>query len=319
MAPSAPTNHHTIISKLPPKPNSKSTTAAAKQPLVCFSVAAYAKSVVKHLHSSPHNIPIEQGLTDQELASLEAAFDFTFPPDLRTILQEGLPVGPAFPNWRSSSHQQLRILLSLPSRSLLRQVSNGTLWCESWGPKRSPRHRHSDADVANQLVMKAPVLVPIYRNCYVPSRPNVAGNPVLYIDAERVRVLSYDITRFFCQEFGFVHVPAWAPRAARRIEFWSEVVGREETRGWWSGEDLAECLEEVFWRLREGGWKEEEVKEMMMMDGCGEKVRSGPHMTGDGYEEAGVEWRVKVLSMVLLRGGWTKEDVMDSLGLEGTG
>ncbi|KAB2617637.1 hypothetical protein D8674_013506 [Pyrus ussuriensis x Pyrus communis] len=315
MAPSTTNNQHT---KLPPKPTSKSTTAPAKQPLVCFSVAAYAKSVVNHLHSSPHTIPIEQGLTDEELASLEAAFDFTFPPDLRAILKEGLPVDPAFPNWRSSSHQQLRIILSLPSRSLIRQVSNGTLWCKSWGPKPSPHHRHSDVDVANQLLKRAPVLVPIYRNCYVPSRPTVAGNPVLYIDAERVRVLSCDITRFFCQEFGFMHVPVWAPKVARRIEFWSDVAAREERRGWWSSYKLAECLEEVFWRLREGGWEEEEVREMMMMDGYGGKMRSGPYAMGDGNDEAGVGWHVKVLSMVLLRGGWTKEDVIDSLGLGGT-
>lgn len=313
MAPTT-TNNHTHSK--PPKPNSTVTTTT-KKPLVCFSFAAYAKSLINHLKSSPLNIPVEQGLTDPELASIEATFDFAFPPDLRAILQEGLPVGPTFPNWRSSSLQQLRILLSLPSFSLLRRVSRGSLWCQSWGPKPPPGD-HDHADVAKQLLEKAPVLVPVHRNCYVPSRPGVAGNPVLYVDAENVTVLSCDVTRFFCQEFGFAHVPVWAPKTTRWIDFWSEVVARGETRGWWSGDEcFGGCLEEVFWRLREGGWAEEEVREMMMMDGCDGMIeKSGPHVMGDSEDETSVGWRVRVLSMVLLRGGWTREDIVDCLGVE---
>lgn len=146
----------------------------------------------------------------------------------------------------------------------------------------------------------------------------MAGNPVLYVDSECVRVLSCDVTRFFCQEFGFMQVPAWAPKVPRRIEFWSEVAAASGVKGeWWSGEEyLGGCLEEVFWRLREGGWKEDEVREMMLMDGCccnGKIIEStGPH----GADEGSLRWRVRVMSMVLLRGGWTKEDVMDSLGLD---
>lgn len=163
----------------------------------------------------------------------------------------------------------------------------------------------------------------------------MAGNPVLCVDNEGVRILSCDITGFF-QEFEFLHVgdlglskrlnvnvPAWAAKAAKRVEFWTEasertaamrvVEERGDTRGWWSGE-LSGCLEEVFWTLREGGWTEEEVREMMMIDGCdGGDGEGGPEVLGD---KEGVVWHLRLLSLILLRAGWTREDVVYSLGLQ---
>ncbi|XVF15361.1 hypothetical protein REPUB_Repub09cG0145600 [Reevesia pubescens] len=310
--------------------------------LVCFSFAAYSKTLIDHLKSL--DIPILPGLTDQEFSSIESTFHFTFPPDLRSILQEGLPIDPSFPNWRSSSPQQLNSLLNLPFLSLSKNITFHNFWSDSWGPK--PSNSNEALALVKKLSQKAPLLVPIYRNCYIPSIPNVAGNPVFYVDGEEVRILSFDITRFF-QEVESLrrggafkpfmrrktngvnnNVPAWAATAARRIEFWTDVaergrrvVAREVTRGWWSkgeleaGSELGGCLEEVFWRLREGGWRDEEVREMMMMDGYDHnqnKEKYGTQLVMDGEDAA---WHVMVLSVVLLRAGWTREDVVYSLDL----
>ncbi|OMO56369.1 hypothetical protein CCACVL1_26590 [Corchorus capsularis] len=327
--------------------------------LVCFSFAAYSKALIDHLKTL--DIPILPGLTDQEFSAIESTFHFSFPPDLRSILQEGLPLDPSFPNWRSSSPQQLNILLNLPSLSLSKNVSLHNFWSDSWGSR--PENPNEALALVKRLLTKAPLLVPIYRNCYVPSTPNVAGNPVFYVDGEEVRILSFDITRFF-QEVEFLrrggvikpfmrkkkknmmnsgsfksNVPAWAATVARRIQFWTDVaekgrrvVERGVTQGWWSkyGTDqteeeeertsssgLGECLEEAFWKLREGGWKEEEVREMMM-DGCDQnnkdedKETSGTELVMNGSDAA---WHVRVLSVVLLRAGWTREDVVYSLDL----
>lgn len=102
--------------------------------------------------------------------------------------------------------------------------------------------------MVKDLLRNAPLLVPVYRNCYIPSTPNLSGNPVFYVDTEEIRILSFDITRFF-QELELltrsgvskpfmrkkansvnVNVPAWAATAPRRIEFWTEV---EENSGAW--------------------------------------------------------------------------------------
>lgn len=309
--------------------------------LVCFSFAAYAKSLIDHLKSS--NIPILQGLSNSEFFSIEATFNFTFPPDLRSILQEGLPVAPGFPNWRSSSPQQIQILINLPNLALLKQVFDKNLWVQSWGDQ--PDDINKSLEIVKQLLNRASVLVPIYRNCYIPSSPNVAGNPVLYIDTESVTVLSFDVTGFF-QEFEFLNggtalrptssfpnralkanLPAWAAKAPKRIEFWTEVAEREKmlllpeesgnTRRWWSGYDLEGCLEKVFTSLREGGWKEEEVREMMIMDGSDGGMMSEASVTQRmGDDEESVAWHVRILSVVLLRAGWTREDVVYSFGLQ---
>ncbi|GKU98746.1 hypothetical protein SLEP1_g11703 [Rubroshorea leprosula] len=304
------------------------TTAAAPKPkFICFSLAAYAKKFIAYLRSL--DIPILPGLTDQEFASIESTFHFIFPPDLRSILQEGLPTGPSFPNWRSSSLQQLQIILNLPFLSLSKNFSLREFWSDSWGPK--PGSTMDALSLVKQLSQKAPVLVPICRNCYIPSSPNLAGNPVFYIDGEDVRILSYDVTSFF-QEVEFIQVgcvlkpflrkncnvnrPAWAATTARRIEFWTEVVERRRRAGsWWMDGGhfkLGCCLEAAFWRLKNGGWTEEEVREMMMMDG-GDDPKFGADSVRD---ERGVLWHVRVLPLVLLRAGWTREDVAYSLDLQ---
>lgn len=321
----------TLTSIRPQNPTSK---------LVCFSFAAYAKTVIEYLKC--FNIPVLPGLTDSEFSSIESTFNFSFPPDLRSILQEGLPVGHHFPNWRSSSPQQLKLLLNLPFLKISKNVANNNYWVRSWGDKPDDSNRR--LDIVKEFLDNAPVLVPIYGNCYIPSTPNAAGNPVFYVDDGGVRVLSFDVARFF-QEVEFlqiglhfirpgilprnqripINVPAWAATAARRIDFWTEVaergrkmVVRDDTHGWWSGGDLVywelgDCLEDVFWKLRDGGWREEEVREMMMIDGCDNKEEKG---SGAKVGKEDVVWQLKVMSTVLLRAGWSREDVVYSLDLQ---
>ncbi|XP_062101268.1 uncharacterized protein LOC133807121 [Humulus lupulus] len=308
--------------------------------LVCFSFAAYAKNLIQNLRSS--DVPVAGGLSNVEFSSIESLFNFSFPPDLRSILREGLPIGSGFPNWRSSSAQQLYILINLPILGLLKQISRRNFWLESWGP--FPDDINRALEIAKKFLSKAPVLVPLYRNCYIPSTPNAAGNPVFYVDGEEVRILSYDITGFF-QDFEFlnggggirrssansrVNAPAWAAKSAREIELWTEVANKRRrvnaaaSGAWWSGDDeLSECLEEVSQKLREGGWREEEVREMMMMDGYDDDDQTGEVViecgegegVGGGDLEEAMAWHVRTLSVVLLRAGWTMEDVVYSLDL----
>ncbi|CAN0917662.1 hypothetical protein LINGRAHAP2_LOCUS30444 [Linum grandiflorum] len=247
----------------PPKP--KASSIAKHQ--VCFSFAAYAKKLINYLKSL--HIPIHPGLTHPEFSDLESRLNFSFPPDLRSILQEGLPFGPNFPNWRSSS---LYHLLILPVSNLSDNIRFNHFWVDSWGTR--PADSSQLKETAKTLLDSAPPLVPIYRNCYIPVSPAAAGNPVFYVDDKVVRILSFDIFGFF-QRNKFIDsdlkitLPAWAATRAREIEFWTEAAKTEKRATEGGGTmKLAVCLEEVFWRSRDGGWKEEEVREMMIMDGC---------------------------------------------------
>lgn len=332
------------------KKSASNTHQTPKPVRVCFSFAAYAKNLIDQLHNS--NLQVTKGLTDSEFSYIESTFRFAFPPDLRSILREGLPVDPGFPNWRSSSTQQLRILIDLPFLNLCRQVSRRKFWVDSWGIR--PRDDDEAVDLAKGLLRNAPVLVPIYRHFYIPASPFLAGNPVFYVNGDKIRVWSFDVSGFFQQvefsgngEFSkrptsllnLLNAPAWAATEAREIPFWTELSernkgevrgvvseeARDDTRGWWSGK-LGGCLEEVYGRLKEGGWKEDEVREMMMMDGCDEKLSwssssSSPLDQDDSSSNSTcrkdeVELHVRVLSETLLRAGWSSEEVMDLLGFQ---
>ncbi|TKY70698.1 hypothetical protein E2542_SST06989 [Spatholobus suberectus] len=279
---------------------------------ICFSFAAYANNLLNRLKSS--NVVIDEGLSDAELADLESKLKFTFPPDLRAILQQGLPISQGFPNWRSSSTQQLQILLNLPASSILRRVSNARFWHPSWGPEPPDPTR-----ALRGLLNDAPRLVPIYRHCYIPSSPDDAGNPVFYVDNDGdVRLLSFDVAGFF-REFlsREPEEPVWAATAARRIRFWSELAEARCGRWWWWGGakgKLSGCLERVVWRLREGGWPEEEIREMMTAEE-NHNQKQKPELKLKDKEA--MAWHVRVLSLVLLRAGWSREDVVYSLGVVG--
>ncbi|KAL9660442.1 hypothetical protein QQ045_025257 [Rhodiola kirilowii] len=241
---------------------------------VCFSFAAYAKSLIDHLITNCH-IPVQEGLSDDEFRQIEATLGFQFPPDLRSILREGIPVGAGFPNWRSASKQQLQVLIKLPLLGISKSVGDGIFWLNSWGVK--PRYREQAVMVAEKMLRAAPPLIPIYKNFYIPSDPNLAGNPVFDVTGGEVRVAGFDIAGFFEQRVEFsdrrVMAPAWKATETRRIVTWTDMAeaGREGSGGWWCGAkcggELAKGLEEAFWKLRDGGWDEEEVMEMMQMDG----------------------------------------------------
>ncbi|VVB08369.1 unnamed protein product [Arabis nemorensis] len=233
----------------------------------------YCKTTISHLKSLT-GLHILPGLTNQEISAVESSLGFSFPLDLRSILQTGLPVGTQYPNWRSGS---TRNHLLLPLLHISNIVARNGFWVDSWGTRPG-----SDAEalsLVKKLMEIAPVLVPVYGDFYVPSTtPNLAGNPVFQIDGDGVRVLSCDVAGFLQglnrRNYGD------SRRRRRRVEFWSDVaerggmkmtVEREPTRGWWSAsgcdERLSACLEDAFWKLRRGGWKEDEVRDMMMMDG----------------------------------------------------
>ncbi|KAJ4756191.1 hypothetical protein LUZ62_090596 [Rhynchospora pubera] len=141
------------------------------------SFAELASSILSHLSLS--SVQIEPGLSDSDLVRIESELSITFPPDLRTLLSLGLPSGTGFPNWR---HRPLHPILNLPL-------------------KKIPLVGHSPLG-------KAPRLIPVYKNCYIPALPCLAGNPVFRVDEDSVSIAGVDLADFFSRETGFLAPPA---------------------------------------------------------------------------------------------------------------
>ncbi|KAH0450030.1 hypothetical protein IEQ34_020722 [Dendrobium chrysotoxum] len=279
---------------------------------VCFSFAAYSKTVLDHLKSS--GVHIAAGLSDDEFAAIESSLGFQFPPDLYSILREGLPVGAGFPNWRFASLQQLQVLVSLPASDLLYEISHSLVWPLAWGP-RPDSHTESIAR-AQSLLAGAPKLVPVYRHFYIAATPNLAGNPVFYILGGDVRCCGFDLSDFFCRKelcFLPAAAPSWAATEARRVEVWTDLAsGGFITGGGTHG--LERLMKALGWRLREGGWEEKEVREMLMMgrsDGVKDGMRDRRTVVMDRLD---LMWHVRLQALSLLRSGWSAEDVVYSMG-----
>jgi len=168
------------------------------------SFSVFAGKAIQHLRTK-HKIPIEKGLSDEEFVRIEATFGFTFPPDLRAVLQQGVPVGVGFPDWRSGGSQQLRMRLNLPIAGLSYEVAQERFWCKQWGHK--PRDTEKAAEIARANLKKVPLLVPLYGHCYIPSSPNLAGNPVFFVYKSDVFCCGFDLGDFFDRETFGLHEP----------------------------------------------------------------------------------------------------------------
>ncbi|XP_020697378.1 uncharacterized protein LOC110110308 [Dendrobium catenatum] len=191
---------------------------------ICFSFAAYSKTVLDHLKSSGVHIAA------------------------------GLLVGAGFPNWRFASLQQLQVLVSLPASDFLYEISHSLVWPLVWGP-----HPYSHAESiarAQSLLAGALKLIPVYRHFYIVATPNIAGNPVFYIIGGDVRCCGFDLSDFFCfKELCFLPAaaPSWTATEARRVEVWTDLA----SGGFITGDGthgLERLMKALGWRLWEGGW-----------------------------------------------------------------
>ncbi|KAK9166362.1 hypothetical protein Scep_001553 [Stephania cephalantha] len=348
-----------------------SPTSSTAPSLPSFNNLAH--KVITHLRNS--SIPVLPGLSDSEFARAEAEFGFSFPPDLRAVLSAGLPVSPGFPDWRAptASRLQLRASLDLPIAAVSLQIARNSLWPKSWGPK--PSHPEKALRIARNALKKAPLLIPLFNHCYIPSNPSLAGNPIFFVDEDQIFCCGSDLSDFFERESLFVRsddntkhrhfigstsnlhhrrsldsssisstssTTSAAARTPRWVEFWSdaatdrrrrnsnsssssstsssasperlfEIEKRRASRGftprWVEG-----YLERVGTVLREGGWGESDVSEIV-------NVSASRFFEGDSVVLLD---RRAVLDALLLKAdrfsdslrkaGWSAHEVTEALG-----
>lgn len=172
---------------------------------------------------SDRGIVVEDGLTEVEAKDAEYRFGFHFPPDLRALLQTGLPVGDRFPDWRDGDESRLRGDLAWPLEGMRFDIQHNAFWLSGWGPR--PGSLEDAFQLATQAVAKAPPLVPIYGHRYIPTDPARAGNPVFSVYQTDIITSGKDLLSYFSHEFHGVarwHTP---PLDVRLIRFWSELAG----------------------------------------------------------------------------------------------
>ncbi|XP_062194075.1 uncharacterized protein LOC133897377 [Phragmites australis] len=247
MAGLAPAAHAAGLRRLSTRAAAGPASASASPRHGLHSFHGVAAAVLSHLRAA--GVAVLPGLSDAEFARAEAGVGFTFPPDLRAVLAQGLPSGSGFPDWRGRAG--LCAAFDLPVAAASLQIARGALWPRCWGP------RPADPDRARRLarsaIRRAPLLVPLFDRCYVPCRPCLAGNPVFFVTDDRVLCCGLDVLHFFTRESSFqpleVSSPLASPlcgtstsytrrsldavccgQAPRWIEFWSDAASDRRRR-----------------------------------------------------------------------------------------
>ena len=162
-------------------------------------------------------VMLGRGLSEEELAGVEADFGFRFPPDLRAMLAVFQPMGEEWPDWRGN-RQRLLEWLDEPADGIEFDVEENGFWLAAWGER--PEDDDDAVEEARRQVALAPVLIPLFGHRFLPSRPVEAGNPVFSVIQSEIAVLAPDLAGWLEAEWG-IERPGWSRAEARPIELWS--------------------------------------------------------------------------------------------------
>ena len=163
---------------------------------------------------------IDEGMSADELDSVEQLFGVRFADVHRAFLEIGLPLGPHWPNWRARGSRGVRAQLRLPTDGVVADVLDHDFWPASWGPR--PTTDAARAALARAELARVPQLVPLYARCYLPAGDRRPETPVLTVDRTSVVVGGHDLAHYVGQVFA-MHDPEPAGRPLR-VPFWSDLV-----------------------------------------------------------------------------------------------
>jgi hypothetical protein len=186
----------------------------------------YAHLAIDYLKQN-HNVIFENGLSDPEVETIERSYGFTFPPDLRLLLQTALPVSDDFPNWRadpytpiikSIAHFTLMDRFNWPYEGIRFDIEHANYWKGEWGKR--PSSLEKAFEVAREHISQVPTLIPIFAHRYIPDDPLLPDNPVFSVYQTDIIYYGSDLPSYLAAEFEVPNpYPAVEPR---KIKFWSD-------------------------------------------------------------------------------------------------
>lgn len=192
---------------------------------------AFVERLAAFLKSGPDRVDqLDPGLSDAEVQGIENRLCFTFPPDLRAILQFVVPIGGQWPNWRGGNDHDISSRLNWPLNGIRFDVESNGFWLDEWGPK--PRETNQRLELLRHVLGRAPRLVPVYSHRFIPAEPLDAGNPVFSVHQTDIIIYGNDLADYFHREFG-IPLPEAAARQPRPIRFWSDALAwRDQERNY---------------------------------------------------------------------------------------
>ncbi|MEJ8302771.1 SMI1/KNR4 family protein [Saccharibacillus sacchari] len=170
------------------------------------------------------NITLDPGLTQEEIQRAEQEYSISFPPDLRELLQQALPYGESFPDWRNLSSRNIKRIrerLNQPLEGVLFDIEHSGFWPDRWGTK--PPERAQARAAAEQHLQLVPKLIPIRGHRYLPATPHQAGNPVFSVHQTDVIPYGENLADYFEIEFRHKRYEEMNVAKIKPIDFWGEL------------------------------------------------------------------------------------------------
>jgi hypothetical protein len=194
---------------------------------------------------------VKPGLSEPELLEIEARYGVRFPPDLRSLLEVGVPVTRTkrglfvWPDWATDDRRERSWIasnLAAPIDHILRAVEHEPWWWTAWGER--PSSKAEGVRVAEAALRGAPRLVWLGGGGYLPFVPDASGNALFWINPNaggEAYVVARNLTTLNWHNYGVE--PPWPedlPKrrpsiwdqgrfeeeaaAARWVPFWSELA-----------------------------------------------------------------------------------------------
>ena len=162
---------------------------------------------------------ITDPLSAVEVGDVEAAVGAPLPPELRSFLSIGLPVGDAWPRWREPT-RVVEEWQSLLLEMFDFDIDENDYWFPGWGPRPSDL---ADAKaIARAEVTEWPPLVPVHAHRVIATDPSSVGNPVWSFSQPVDTVyLGVDFGDYLSREFRLPPPPRRRQRP-RYIEYWTD-------------------------------------------------------------------------------------------------
>jgi hypothetical protein len=167
----------------------------------------------------------DEGLTKEEIQSIQSRYHIIFPPDLKEFLSISLPISDLFINWRSIEKENIeRIydIINWPLEGIIFDIENNAFWYEKWGKK--PETLNEAIEICKIEYAKAPTMIPIYSHRYIPSVPYEIDNPVFSIYQTDIIYYGKNLVDYLLVEFGLKKHQDIKFNKIKNIEFWTDLA-----------------------------------------------------------------------------------------------
>jgi hypothetical protein len=161
-----------------------------------------------------------RGLSDDEVASIEAQLEFAVPDDFAYLFKNLQDPGRVLFPWSEFDKREYDELIHWVRKGIEFDIEHACLWLERWGEK--PRVLSEALDIASKDFETWPKLLAILGHRFLAAEPCRSGNPVFSIVQTDIIYYGADLAHYFLNEFvDHDHAFHTSPEI-RRIDVWSD-------------------------------------------------------------------------------------------------